>query len=88
MPAGEIREALVREGYSKEDIDKVFTPKAYNMKSWYLTFAILLCLAGIYQVIVHNGFLLLALSAGLFGQYFREDARLKNTMSKERADRH
>lgn len=77
VPEGEIRESLIRDGYSKEDIDTVFAPHKYNMKSWYLTFGIILLLLGSYQAITNNGFLLLILSAALFFQYYREVERLK-----------
>lgn len=48
-PAGEIQESLLKEGYSKEDIDKVFAPHKYDMRSWYLVFGIVLLLVGIWM---------------------------------------
>lgn len=82
IPGGELREGLIREGYSEEDIRKAFAPKPYDMRSWYLGFAILLLLAGVYQVVNRNGYLLLALSTAMFFQYYRETARLRSSVQQ------
>lgn len=73
LPAGEIREVLEREGYSQEDINKVFTAPPADMRSWYLTFGIVFLLAGLWA----KGGLLFVFSAGLFVQYYRETKRLE-----------
>ena len=38
IPEGEIREDLKQEGYSDEDVNAVFKPHHYDMRSWYLFF--------------------------------------------------
>ena len=86
-PAGEIREALLMEGYSKEDIDKVFAPKPYDMRSWYLLFALLLCIPPLFiyargKILWPFGFPIL-----LFIQYFREVERLKRERSRAEEDK-
>lgn len=76
-PEGEIREALKKEGYSRENIDKVFTPCKYDMRSWYISFAIILLIAGIWAYINYESILLFILSALLFFSYFNEVKRLR-----------
>lgn len=82
-PDGEVREKLIREGYSKEDIEKVFAPKPYDMRSWYLVFATILLLFGLYLMLKGNaGILILLFSALLFLQYYRETERVKKEQAK------
>jgi hypothetical protein len=68
---------MLREGYSKEDIDKVFAPQSYDMRSWYLVFAIIIAIVGVYVSSKGGGVLPLIFSMLLFVQYFRECERLK-----------
>ena len=77
IPEGEIKEILKREGYSEENIKQIFKPHKYDMRSWYLSFAILLLIAGIWNL-QNNSLLLFFLSALLFLAYSREVERLKN----------
>lgn len=77
VPEGEIRELMHREGYSKEDIDIVFAPHQYDMRSWYLTFAIIIFVAGIIVFVRTKGLLLIILSGLLLLAYFNEIIRLK-----------
>jgi hypothetical protein len=72
VPQGEIKNDLVKEGYTDKDIDQVFVPQQSDMKSWYLFFAILFLLTGLYNLMVNTGFLFLLFSAGMFYVYFRE----------------
>ena len=76
IPEGEIKENLKREGYSKEDIDKAFAPRQYDMRSWYLTFGILFFFVGIWGYFNSKSWLF-GFSAFLFVQYYREMIRLK-----------
>lgn len=76
-PDGEIREQMKREGYSDEDISKVFVPHRYDMRSWYLTFAIVITVSGIILFSKTGGLLILILGALLFLAYFKELERLK-----------
>jgi len=77
VPEGEIKEDLKEQGYSKEDIDKLFLPHKYDMRSWYLTFAITLFLIGLWIFFKNGSLLILILSALLFYAYHREIERLK-----------
>jgi hypothetical protein len=79
VPGGEVKEELIKQGYTNEDIDKVFVPHHYDMRSWYLFFAIILLLAGICLIITRENVLALILSALLFFVYYREIERLKKT---------
>jgi hypothetical protein len=76
-PEGEIRESLIREGYSQEDIDEAFAPHKYDMRSWYFVFACILLLAGLLAYAKSGSLLLFVFSALLFVQYYRENERLK-----------
>lgn len=77
VPEGEIRESLIREGYSKEDIDKVFAPHQYDMRSWYLFFAFVFMLVGLWVLLKNGSLIVLGFSVLLFVQYYREIERLK-----------
>ena len=76
-PEGEIKEKLHSEGYSREEIDKVFLPHRYDMRSWYLFFAIVIGIAGLIILAKTGGLLILILSGLLFLAYFNEIQRLK-----------
>jgi hypothetical protein len=77
IPEGEVKENLIKEGYSKEDIDKAFTPHRYDMRSWYITFVVLFFFVGIWVYFKTESWLVLIISALLFVQYFRETNRIK-----------
>lgn len=83
VPEGEIRQQLLQSGYSDEDIGKVFEPRAYDMRSWYLVFAIILLLVGLYIFLSSTNLLVLILSCLLFVQYYREVNRLKKQKSAD-----
>ncbi len=68
IPLGEIKNDLTKEGYTDDDIDKVFVPHKPDMRSWYLFFAIIFFIAGIWIF----SLLLIAASAVLFSLYYVE----------------
>lgn len=76
-PEGEIKEKMKREGYTHEDIQQVFRPHQYDMRSWYLFFGVLTTMAGLYVLINGGGFLILVLGMLLFLAYSNEVKRLK-----------
>jgi len=84
VPAGEIREEMIRDGYSKKDIDSCFTVKKFDMRSWFLFSAIIFLLGGLW-VWSHPGntvfddkeLHMFILSAGLFARYFWPEAKKK-----------
>lgn len=78
MPAGELMQSLKEEGYSEEEIKQVFTPKKYDMRSWYLVFGILFLLIGIVELLSNKRYLFLLFAAIMFAQYYREVKRVKS----------
>ena len=79
VPEGEIKEELLRDGYTKEEIATYFfKPHAYDMRSWYLVFAVLLFLSGLWLFMSRGYWLVLVLSGLLFYHYYREEKRLKS----------
>ena len=68
IPQGEIKNDLKREGYTDEDIDRVFVPHKADMRSWYLCFAIIFLIAGIWFFALW----LVAASAIMFSLYYVE----------------
>ena len=77
MPEGELREQLKRDGFSKEDINIVFKPHDYDMRTWYFVFAVLITLFGIYNYLKTGGLLILILGSLLFVAYYYEIKRLE-----------
>jgi hypothetical protein len=59
---------------------QIFVAHKPDMRSWYLFFAVLFLLIGLYQMIADLGFLFLLFSAGMFYVYWVE---LKRKKSKE-----
>ncbi|MEO6542364.1 MAG: hypothetical protein ABIN74_15285 [Ferruginibacter sp.] len=68
IPQGEIKNDLRKEGYTDEDIDKVFVAYKPDMRSWYLFFAIVFFIAGIWLFTLS----LVAASAIMFSLYYVE----------------
>ncbi|MEO8769253.1 MAG: hypothetical protein ABI402_04195 [Ferruginibacter sp.] len=84
-PAGEIREAMMHEGYSAEDIEQCFVARKADMRSWFLFFAIVFFCAGLWAWNERRGFLfqglhwkLFLLSAGLFIGHYWPAQKKKN----------
>ncbi len=82
VPEGEIKNELLAQGFTEEDIDKVFVAYRPDMRSWCLFFAILFSLMGLYQVIVNSGVLFLLFAAGMFGAYYFEVKRVRRSVNK------
>jgi hypothetical protein len=76
IPEGEVKNDLIREGFSEDDIKEAFKPKHYDMRSWYLFFAIIISLFALYQLIVHQRLLFVGLSIAMFIAYFSEIKRV------------
>lgn len=79
VPEGEIKNELLAQGYTEEDMDKVFVAYRPDMRSWCLFFAILFSLIGIYQVMVNTGILFLLFAAAMFAAYYFELKRIKRS---------
>lgn len=80
---GELKEELTRDGYTEQDLAKIFAPHHYDMRSWYMTFALILLIAGLWVYINTNNLLILIFSGLLFVQYYREEIRLKQRKKSE-----
>ena len=79
MPQGEIKNQLIQEGYSEEDLEKIFTPHRPDMRSWYLVFAIIFFVIGFYNLVTGNRYLFLVFAAAMFAVYYAERRRVKKT---------
>ena len=55
-PEGEIKNELVSEGYTEEDLAKIFKPYRPDMRSWFLVFAIIFLLVGSYRLAIDGGY--------------------------------
>ena len=75
-PEGEIRESLKREGFTKAEIESLFKPHHYDMRSWYLIMGIVKTLIGFYIFLKTNSLLLLIIGGGWFVAYYYEEQRL------------
>ncbi len=80
-PEGEIKNRLLNEGYSNEEIEKIFTPHEYDMRGWYLFFAILFLILGICFAILNESFRFLFFSGVMFFVYYLEIERHKKSAS-------
>lgn len=81
IPEGEVKNRLANEGYSDEEIDELFRPHHYDMRSWYLTFAVIFLLGGIYWMMRYGSIRPMLLSGGMLGAYYLEKKRLEKTSS-------
>lgn len=77
MPQGEIKNELLNEGYSEEEISKAFVPHKYDMRSWYLISGIVFLVAGIWFFTMF----LIAASALMFSLFYVE----RQKINKERS---
>lgn len=46
-PGGEIKNEILKDGYTDEEMNKVFVPYKPGMRSWYLVFSIIFFIAGV-----------------------------------------
>ena len=62
IPEGEIKNDLIGEGFTEDEIQNLFTPHKSDMRSWYLGSAILLLLlwiiAGNTSILIFSGIML------------------------------
>ena len=73
VPEGEIKNQLLAEGYTNEDIKKVFEPTRRDMSSWYFISAFIVLLIAFWLSAKGDGlyFLPFILSGLLFYEYFK-----------------
>jgi hypothetical protein len=82
-PDGELRERLKEEGYTPAEIAVIFKPKPYDMRSYYLFFAVAFVLVGLYMLLQYRSKIVLILSGTMFLAYSREVARVKKDNESE-----
>jgi hypothetical protein len=78
IPQGEIKNDLVREGFSEEDLEIIFAPHRPDMRSWFLVFAILFLLIGLYNLVVNSKIAFLVPAAVMLVAYMLELKRIKH----------
>jgi hypothetical protein len=78
VPQGEIKNDLINQGYSNEEIEKIFVPHKYDIRNWHLLFAMLFFITEINNAITKSGSLFLLFSRGMFYVYLLERERIKN----------
>lgn len=71
-PVGELRNELINEDYTKEDIAKYFELHIADMKSWYLFFGSSFFILGIWLIMQYNNILLLIAGVILLLLYFKK----------------
>jgi hypothetical protein len=71
-PVGELKNELINEGYTKEDIAKYFEVHKADMRSWYLFFGSVFFIIGIWVIMKYNNVLLLIAGVILLLLYFKE----------------
>ncbi len=81
VPEGEIKNSLLEEGYSEEDLENIFVAHKPDMQSWYLISAILFLIFGLYNIIVNSSLLFLIFSGTMFVVYYLELVRIKKQSS-------
>lgn len=72
IPEGEIKNELLKEGVTEEEMKILFAPHQYDMRSWYLLSAIVLLVIGLWAFAGNRGLLPLLLSGLMFFVYYRE----------------
>lgn len=77
-PEGELKNELRELGFTEEDMAQIFVAHKPDMRSWYLFFAVLFLLIGLYRMMANRGILFLLFSAGMFYVYWVEHKRKKS----------
>ncbi len=80
IPEGELKKELLSQGYTNEEIAKIFVPHKYDMRSWYFTFGIIFFIAGIYTALKNGSFLLFIFAAAMFFQYYLTNKKERDKM--------
>jgi hypothetical protein len=75
VPDGEIRNELLSEGYTEEDIRVAFVPHKSEMGSWYLIFGIIVSLITLGQLAMNHilgSIIPFLCSGGLWYAYYKQ----------------
>jgi hypothetical protein len=86
VPEGELKNQLVSQGYTDQDIKKIFAPHKYDMRSWLLFFSIVIFFAALYFLITGTGhpLVLLLLAVFLFYEYYMLNKKYKKDALKKK----
>ncbi len=82
VPEGEIKNELLSQGYTEEDIAKVFVAYRPDMRNWCLGFAVLFLLLGINELISNSSIWFLLFSTAMFAAYYFEVKRIERSVNK------
>lgn len=88
IPEGEIKNQLLEEGFTQEDIKAVFAPHQYDMRSWLIVSAVIVLLIALY-LSGRSGeiyFLPFIFSGLLFYEYYRAGQKINKEQKKENND--
>lgn len=72
IPEGEVKHELMAQGFTEEEIKQAFAPTKYDMRSWYLVFAIIFVLIGIWLLLKNNSIWFLIFAIAMFYVYYLE----------------
>lgn len=89
IPQGEIKNSLLSEGFSDEDIQKIFAPHKADMSSWYFVFAVIFLIGGFFIMaadirfpFAYRGLSFLFFSAAMFYQYYQSIQKPKQNVNE------
>jgi hypothetical protein len=74
-PVGELKNELINEGYTKEDIAKCFEVHKADMRSWYLFFGIVFSFLSIWYFFEYGRIILVGLPVIMFSLYYKANKK-------------
>jgi hypothetical protein len=74
-PVGELKNELINEGYTKEDIAKCFEVHKADMGSWYLFFGVVFSFLCIWYFFEYGRIILLGLPVIMFALYYKANKK-------------
>ncbi len=77
IPEGEIKNELLKEGVTEEEMKVLFAPHTYDMRSWYLLSAVVLIVIGLWAYATNYGPLPLIGGVVLLSLYYNENNKRK-----------
>lgn len=75
VPEGEIKDELLKEGYTEMEIQKAFAVHKADMRGWYLVSGIIITVAGVWHFVVNDSLLLLIPGIGMLTLYYNENKK-------------
>jgi hypothetical protein len=74
-PVGKLKNELINEGYTKEDIAKCFEVHKADMRSWYLVFGIVFSFLSIWYFFEYGRIILVGLPVIMFSLYYQSNKK-------------